>query len=496
MRAGCAFLVLSVAVAAAAAVSAPTAGELNTEHPVALFGPASAELRGAALWFAPPDGRVAASPALAIAAPALSLDTYEYEQLLRVEAAGRPGYEAGPLREEQATAAFSAAHVQWLGGGAEAVVRVLPAATAPVAVQVHDAHTVYANAATADDAAAPTTIRLGGDPAITPFKTLPSDARLIVGRAGEITIAGPAAVLFHDIAIAVHHAGGSDVYDGSVSETRVGSGAALAVRAWTDVILHVPAGSDIHIDWPHAVALAGRGLDLAAANGAEMRDASGTIRLDDDARVLQSEDVRMQGPLTATVGASSNGAGMVWRFFDPQPDAPLAAAPLPAEATAAGWVAGAASFLAASAAAGLFLHVRRRRARGQGPAPPAGDRLGAAAPGPAAQAGTRAGADDRETGLRLFQAGDVAAALEPLKRAAKQAPDAEVRYCLGVALLRAGRFGDGLGHVRAAVRGDAGYLHLLVTQPQTEAIRFERRFVEFMRKEARLFHDGLQMGYC
>lgn len=497
MRAKWALIVAALAVAPAAALEAPTGGHLSTAEPVGLFGTTTAGLTGIALWLAPPDGQVAGTPSFTITADALGVDIYEYETQVRIDHAAGHLYTAEPLRQDHRTLHFDDVETTWLGGGGESLMRIVPASGVQTSVRLHDAKTLYPDAATAADASAPRTVRLGGDPAIAPFLTMPSGVPLLAGQGAELRLAGPADLLLHDLAVAISHADGSSALDGGVHEARYGGDTGLVVRSWTDVILHVPAGGDIRVQWPHGAAFAARSFDLSTAHGAEMRAASGLIQWQEGARVLDGEDVRINGQVEATIAAAAGRDGTTWRFT-----APTAAA-TPAEAVATlpaepdlptwAWTTLAAAMLTAAGTTTLLL--RRRRAHRTGTAVSPGGVPGTIEGSPAAATPAR----NRERGLALFHAGRHAEAVRPLQRAAatpEGATDGEILYCLGVALLRTGEYTDGFARLRGAVRMDAGYLQLLVTRPETESIRFDRRFVTFMRKEARHFQDGLQMGYC
>lgn len=486
----------------ASAAGAPiTGGILVSDRPATLLGAATAHADEATLWLSDPSPQ-AARTLLETDAGRMELHHYQHEATLGSGDASLYSMEA--LQYDLEPRGLSDAVIEVEALGPDATLRIRFAG--PVDAQVSDPMRVHPDAHGADEPDVQRRADIGGAPGIDRFTTVPTDHRLLVGHGITATADVAFEMLFHDVVLRISDGHGNERVDGRVRSTGTMTDPDAQLRSWTDVVVQIPAGGLLRIDWPGRGALMATQPELDITGSLGLRAANGHLDLDGTRQAVASEAVRIEGPVAASIAGAQGGAQYQFTTVTPAGGDAAAMQPDSIDGTALALVV-AATFMAAGAAA--WIGVRRRvRASATSPAHPhhVAAATSAARQG-AASAADAAGLDTDQRVTDTVAAAQAAFERRDWQEAArlfKDAPDANaddpaVRYGLGVSLLHLGRFNSGFRHLQVAVRQDPLYLQLLVTRPETESIRMESRFAAFMRKEARVFQaatDAQHVGYC
>ncbi len=323
------------------------------------------------------------------------------------------------------------------------------------------------------------------------FRTLPDQHLSLHGKTATLTIEGPFTIGFRGLHLRAAHADGiSDLDAIQTISAYGGSQDRIVRRTFTDYVLEAPAGSSLEITWRDVASLYASALTLDLNDG---------LGFESTTNILTGEtqdNLRLDGAqrIVASHVDTDTGPGIQILFDEAAPGSSVAGTITGMSKTAPVWALVAVA--ATAAVTGSIVLTHRIRSRGSPraastPSVPASPGV-ADEPAPVKDLFTH--------GIDLFNKGDLAGALEPLRTSIDDHQnDHEARYALGVCLLRAGHFKEAFGHLRFAVRKNPIYLQLLVTGTETEGVREDKRFETFMRQEARVFRTDQavsELAYC
>lgn len=434
---------------------------LETSDPVMLQGQAELIGTSGGFWLTG-DARNAL---IEIKAPVIDVLAYHHEAYAEVGAAGQDLFEGSPLEPKptrqtyqnvrtyleaaDATALLKAAWLQ-----AEGALTVSYRLPGPLYPDVQGASIEGLRQK-----------EVGAEDYLDTFDP-PAGQFVTVGRSATVEVDCDPQILVRGMLMRLTHDDGSSLLDSRITTEGIdGPNWEATVSSWTDHVLTAPEGATIRIVWPAQALIFGGSMQVQATEGLSF----GRVEADEPGL----DGLVLAGPTRAAV-AAVEGASTRWDV--------RASATATSSATPLDGPAGA--LLLVGSALGALIVVGALRVMRRRPAEPS-----------PAKADTPI-----VRGMRLYHDHRFKQALQPLKQAVMDAPDDhELRYALGVSLLRTGHFKEAFGHLRNAVRRMPIMLQMLVTSPETEAVRADRRFEAFIREEARVFKDTettSHFGYC